>query len=307
MTGGAGFIGSHIAEALVGLGHRVRILDDFSTGSMKNLAGFEDKLEIVKGSIIDGDAVEQSVQDVNFIFHEAALVSVPESIKEPRKTFSINIEGTRMILEAARKCSCRKVVLASSAAVYGPSPPPLGEDAPTKTLSPYGESKLQAERLMKEYNSSGLPVVSLRYFNVYGPRQNSSSPYSGVIAKFTDCFLDARAPVIFGDGKQTRDFIYVKDVVRANLLAMEKEKADGEAINIATGKPTSLNELVEIFGKITGSDIRPIYREGRAGDITHSYANISKANRLLEFKATYFLEKGLGETLEWRKTSMAYS
>lgn len=297
VTGGAGFIGSHIVEELQRLGHEVVVLDDFSEGHLKNLKHLEGNVHFIKGSITDRTAVEKAVKGSEFIFHEAALVSVAESVKHPEKTMLVNVEGSRNILEAALENGAKKVILASSAAVYGDTPPPLAEAADKNPLSPYGESKLEMEKLASEYGEKGLGTICLRYFNVYGPRQGSGSPYSGVISQFMGALLGGKPAVIYGDGEQTRDFIYVKDVVRANILAMGKGKG---CINIAAGKPSTLNELLSVLADILGTAPKKENRKEREGDIKHSYADVSKAKELLGFEPVYSLEKGLEQTIKWK-------
>lgn len=297
VTGGAGFIGSHIVGELQHLGHEVVVLDDFSEGSLKNLKSLEGNVHVIRGSITDRAAVDKAVEGSEFIFHEAALVSVVESMRNPERTMLVNVEGSRNILEAGLENGTKKVIIASSAAVYGHSPPPLAETAEKNPLSPYGKSKLEMEKLALEYGEKGLGTVCLRYFNVYGPRQGSGSPYSGVISQFMDALLAGKPVVLYGDGTQTRDFIYVKDVARANILAMEKGKG---CINIATGKPTSLNELLSVLADLVGALPQKEKRKEREGDIRDSCADVSKAQELLGFEAAYSLEKGLEETFKWK-------
>ncbi len=303
ITGGAGFIGSNIADVLVAEKYKVRILDDFSTGAIRNIEHLDGKVELINGSITNRELVKKAVKGVEYIFHEAAQTSVVDSIKNPVKTWDVNIKGTKLLLNAAVKNKVKKVILASSANVYGNDPSlPKKEDMKIKPTSAYGESKLIDEIMARKYyERDKLKTVCLRYFNVYGPRQNSNSDYSGVISKFIKRMLANESPVIYGDGQQTRDFIYVKDVVRANILAMESDKAVGKVINIATGKPTSINELVEILKRIIMRDLSPRYEQKRIGDIKHSYADTKKAEKILGFEAEYSLENGLTKTVEWIK------
>jgi UDP-glucose 4-epimerase len=302
VTGGAGFIGSHIVEELIRLGYDVAALDDLSASGMANLQDLGD-VELVTGSITDPGAVSKAMQDADYVFHEAALVSVVESVKDPAKAEMINVQGSRNVLEAALDAGVNKVILASSAAVYGDAQPPVREDADKKPLSPYGESKLEMEKLALEYNENGLDTVSLRYFNVYGPRQGSGSPYSGVISRFMDALMENTVPVIYGDGTQTRDFIYVKDVARANILAIQKH-VKGDALNIATGKGTSIRELLSTMSGILNADAVPELKDWREGDIKHSFADISKAKELIGFEPSFSLDEGLRETIAWRKASL---
>lgn len=303
VTGGAGFIGSHIAEELVKQKHEVCILDDFSSGKIENIAPFGKKIELIEGTITDKPTVDDVVKGCDYVFHEAAMVSVEESIKNPVKTWDINIRGTLLVLGAAYKFGVKRVVLASSAAVYGDTLAlPKREDGSLAPKSPYGESKhineMNAQKYYKDYK---LETVCLRYFNVYGPRQDPNSPYSGVISKFISAALKKAPPIIYGDGEQTRDFVYVKDVVKANMLAMREKKAAGEIFNIGTGKETSINALWKEIKKLTKSRQNPVYHQPRNGDIRRSFASIVKAEKLLGYKPRYALEDGLRETIEWIK------
>ncbi len=304
VTGGAGFIGSNIADHLISEGHKVRILDDFSTGSMDNIKHLEGKIELVKGSISDKKTVEEAADGVEYILHEAAQTSVVDSIRNPAKTWDTNIKGTKLLLNAAVKNDVKKIILASSANIYGTSPKlPKREDMHVKPNSPYGDSKLMNEVMAKKYHDDhGLEAVCLRYFNVYGPRQNPESGYSGVISKFIGWMADGKSPLIYGDGKQTRDFIYVEDVVHANMLAMKNRKIKCDIFNIATGKETSLNEIVETLNGILGTNLKANYDEERMGDIRRSVADISKARKILGFKPKYSLKAGLKKTIEWYKS-----
>jgi len=302
VTGGAGFIGSHISGTLLKKGHEVRVIDNVSTGNLDNLKDIEDKVELVNGSITDKELLGEAVKDVNYIFHEAALTSVAESIQNPKKTWEINITGTKLLLEAAVRNKVKKFMFTSSAAVYGVAEPPLNESMNVKSISPYGDSKRMGEILCENYfKKHKLETVSLRCFNVYGPRQNPKSEYSGVISKFIDAALEGRNPTIYGDGNQTRDFICVEDVVKANFLAMEKKHAPGSIFNIATGTQTSINDLAKIIYELSGTDFNPVYEEPRKGDIKHSYADISKAKKYLGFEPEYSLKEGLKKTIEWYK------
>ena len=303
VTGGAGFIGSHIAEALVKNKQDVRILDNFSTGKIENIKHFENKIDLIEGTITDKTTVDDAVRGCDYIFHEAAFVSVEESIKNPVKTWDVNIRGTLLILAAASRMGIKRVVLASSAAVYGDTLAlPKREDGSLAPKSPYGESKhineMNAEKYFKDFK---LQTVCLRYFNVYGPRQDPNSPYSGVISKFVSAAMKKAQPVIYGDGEQTRDFVYVKDVVRANLFAMSERKAVGQVFNIGTGKETSINQLWKEIKKQTKSKHIPIHKEPRDGDIRRSFASIVKAGKILKYKPQYSLEDGLKDTIEWIK------
>lgn len=303
VTGGAGFIGSHISERLVEKGWEVTILDNLSTGKKENIASFSDKIEFIEGSITDKELVKKAVSGADYVFHEAALVSVVESISNPEKTHEINVNGTRNVLDAALDEKVKKVMFASSAAIYGDANPPIKEDFELKSFSPYAESKVEGEKLMKEYSEKGLETVSLRYFNVYGERQDPNSQYSGVITRFIRKMLACESPTIYGDGNQTRDFIYVGDVVTANLMAAEKEGISGESFNIASGIPLTVNQLEGLVSELTSHDIDPVYAEKREGDIYDSYADVAKAAGALGFKTSVPFDEGLKKTIEWQKNT----
>ena len=296
ITGGCGFIGSHIAEALVAEGTEVRVLDNLSSGKPENLTGFGSAIEVIRGDIRDPDIVREAMRDVKHVFHEAALVSVAVSVEQPDENDAINIRGTLNVLQAAREAKVKRVVLATSAAVYGNNPElPKRETMLPEPESPYALGKLAGEYYLKLFSSLyGVETVSLRYFNVFGPRQDCKSMYSGVISRFADDIRQGRAPTIFGDGGQTRDFVFVKDVVQANLLAMGSPSVGkGEIFNVATGRQISLLQLWETLKKITGSGLVPQFREARVGDIRHSLADISKIQRSLGYEPKFTLEEGL--------------
>ena len=300
ITGGCGFIGSHIAEALVGEGHAVRVFDNLSSGRLENLHGFADRVDVVRGDIREPDALRGAMHGVEFVFHEAALVSVAASVEQPGENDAINIRGTLNVLQAARAAGVRRFVFASSAAIYGNNPDlPKREEMLPEPESPYALSKLAGEHYLRLFSKLyGLETVVLRYFNVFGPRQDARSMYSGVISKFSADLGAERTPTIFGDGRQTRDFVFVKDVVQANLLAMRSDKiGHGEIFNVATGAHHSLLELLEMLQQITGRRVAPQFRDTRAGDIRHSYADISKIQRLLGYQPRFNLETGLRQWL----------
>jgi UDP-glucose-4-epimerase GalE len=299
ITGGAGFIGSHIAEALLKKNYEVRILDNFSTGEKENIKGI--KAEVIEGSITDKKTVDEAMKGIDYLFHQAAQVSVADSVKNPARTWDINIKGTKLVLNAAVKNKVKKVIVASSAAVYGDDPQlPKREEMKPQPISPYGNSKLMNEYMAEnEHRVNGLSAICLRYFNVYGPRQSPKSEYAGVISKFIEKMTKGERPTIYGDGEQTRDFVYVEDVVNANILAMENEKVKSGVFNIATGKETSINELVRTINEILGKNIQPIYEPAREGDIKRSVADITKAKRKLGYEPKYTLKDGLKKTIEW--------
>ena len=299
ITGGCGFIGSHIAEALVADGVKVRVFDNFSSGKLENLKGFGGGIEVIRGDICEPESLSVAMKGVSHVFHEAALVSVAVSVEKPIDNDSINIRGTLNVLQAARAAGVKRVVLATSAAVYGNNPVlPKREDMLPEPESPYALGKLTGEYYLKLFSSLyGVETVALRYFNVFGPRQDGKSMYSGVISRFTDDLRSGRTPTIFGDGQQTRDFVYVKDVVQANLLAMRSAKVGrGEVFNVATGKTVSLLQLLDALKKITGVQVTPQFKEARAGDIKHSLADISKIRDALGYAPKFGLEEGLRAT-----------
>jgi nucleoside-diphosphate-sugar epimerase len=299
VTGGSGFIGSHIASLLLSHNHEVTVLDSSESSLPERARG----ATLIRASITDAKKVEEACRGCDWVFHEAAIVSVPESFKDPAKTKEVNVGGTLNVLEACRKNDVGRMALASSAAIYGDAPglPKKETDAPSPQ-SPYGESKLQneldARRYFEEYS---LKAVSLRYFNVYGPGQKAASQYSGVISRFLHCALHGERPTIYGDGTQTRDFVFAKDVAEANLLCAESEKAPGEVFNIAGGSAISLIELWDKIAAVSGCNLEPVFEEKREGDILHSLASIEKASTLLGYKPATSLNKGLSETLDWMK------
>ncbi len=304
VTGGAGFIGSHLTETLVKRGDQVRVLDNFSSGSQKNLAGLEGKIELVLGDLRDRGDVQAAVSKIDLIFHQAAFVSVPQSIENPRECYEININGTIELLEAARQAGVRRVVLASSAAVYGPAEElPQRETAPTACLSPYAASKHFNETLAKLYSiTHQLPSVALRYFNVYGPRQSPSSAYAAVIPQFIQRLKAGQAPLVYGDGRQTRDFIYIGDVVRANLLAAETEGVAGQVFNTCSGAETSLLDLLAVLTSIFPNAQRAEFTDPRPGDVARSLGDPNLAEKALGFRTEVSLAEGLAHCVsEWRE------
>ncbi|MCL5428988.1 MAG: GDP-mannose 4,6-dehydratase [Chloroflexi bacterium] len=303
VTGGAGFIGSHLTEALVARGDRVRVLDNFSSGDPRNLAGLENKIELIQGDLRNRADILEAVRDVEIIFHHAALVSVPMSIENPRDCFDVNVSSVIELLEAARRVSVRRILLASSAAVYGARMDfPLREDTSPDCRSPYATSKQFNETLASLYTHIyQLPAVVLRYFNIYGPRQSPKSMYAAVIPKFIERLKAGKPPIVYGDGMQTRDFVYAADVVRANLLAVESERAAGHAINICSGSETNLLELLEILHSIFPKAPEAEFAETRLGDLPRSVGDPSLAAELLNFKVQIPLHEGLKRCVaEWR-------
>jgi len=303
VTGGAGFIGSHIAETLVRRGDSVRVLDNLMTGKRENLAAFIDRLEFLEGDIRDLATCRRAAAGVDHVLHEAALASVPGSIADPVLTNAINVTGTLNLLVAARDAGVRSFVLASSSAVYGDDPTlPKVEGKEGKPLSPYAVSKWVDEKYGQAFHALyGMKTVALRYFNVYGSRQDPGSAYAAVIPLFITKGLRGEPPVIYGDGEQSRDFIHVDDVVRANLAAAESPDAGGEALNIAGGTGLTINALLAAVNGALGKDVRPVRAEPRPGDIRHSTAAIGRARRVLGFEPGVSLADGLRRTISWYK------
>ena len=301
VTGAAGFIGSNIVEQLLARGETVRALDDFSTGRRANLAAFLDRLELFEGSLNDLSVVEQAVQGVDFVLHQAALPSVPRSVVDPLSAHEANATGTLRLLIAARDAGVKRIVFASSSAVYGNSPElPKHEGMPTRPLSPYAVNKLAGEEYCKVFTGVyGLETVALRYFNVFGPRQDPKSQYAAVIPAFISAALNRKRPTVHGDGLQTRDFTYVQNVVAANLLACDAPEAVGESINIACGERVSLLDLLAQIGRITGNEVVPEFEPARPGDVKHSLADIGKAERLLGYRTVVSFAEGLERTIEY--------
>jgi len=308
VTGGAGFIGSHIVRALLEQGASVRVLDNFSSGKRQNLKGLEDlkkggRLEVCEGDVRDASAVADAVRGVGIIFHEAAFVSVPESMEKPQDCFDVNITGTSVLFEAARKAGVQRAVIASSAAVYGDADAlPLVEDTPLSPMSPYAVSKRVDEMYAALYTGSfGFEVAALRYFNVYGPRQRPDSMYAAAVPIFIQRMIDNKPVTVFGDGGQTRDLIFVGDVVRANLIASEHPAAAGQVLNVCTGRETRLLDLLDVIHGLFPSAPAHIFAEPRAGDIYRSLGSPARAEKIMGFKAQTKLADGLKETAEWMK------
>lgn len=303
VTGGAGFIGSNIVEELVKRGESVRVLDNFSTGKRENLKGFEKDIEQIEGDIRDFNTVKKATEGVDFILHQAGQVFVQESIKNPFYNNEINVGGTLNLLQAAVDAGVKKFVFASSSAVYGDSPElPKREDMKPEPMSPYAVSKLAGEEYCRMYSKlHGFKTVSLRYFNVFGPRQDPNSEYSGVISKFIKKISNNERPVIYGDGKQTRDFVYVSDIADANIKAATTETNCTAVMNAACQKQTDLNYLTEQINKLTGKGIQPIYTEERNGDIKHSCGDKTLIEKMLGWKAVVSFETGLEKLITGSK------
>lgn len=304
ITGGAGFIGSNIAEELIKRGEKVRIIDNFSTGKRENIEEFKDKIELIEGDLKNINDVKRAVEGVDYVLHQAALSSVPRSVEDPLSSNANNIDGTLNLLVAAKEAGVKRVVIATSSSVYGNTQVlPKTEDMIPNPLSPYAVTKYVEELYGKVFhNIYGLETVSLRYFNVFGPKQDPDSPYAAVIPKFITKILKGESPVIFGDGEQTRDFTYVANVVEANILAATSENVGhGEVINIACGESISLNQLVKKINEILGTNVKPLYDKPRIGDVKHSLASIEKAKKLLGYRVSVKFEEGLKKTIDWYK------
>jgi nucleoside-diphosphate-sugar epimerase len=306
VTGGGGFIGSHIVEELLRRQETVKVIDNFSTGSHENAKAFEQDAEIIEADLAEAKNLDRFLKGVEYVIHQAAIPSVPKSILDPLKSHRANVDGTLKLLLACRDAGVRRVVYASSSSLYGDSPAlPKHEGMTPGPLSPYGAQKLFGEMYCQVFaRAYGLETVSLRYFNVFGPRQDPTSQYSGVLALFIPAVLEGRRPTIYGDGLQSRDFTYVRNVVEANLLACAAPGVAGETFNVACGDRITVNSMLQQINKITGKDISPIYAEPRAGDIKHSQADITKARERLGYKPLISFDEGLRRTIEWYRNNL---
>jgi nucleoside-diphosphate-sugar epimerase len=302
VTGGAGFIGSHISEALVKRGHRVRVVDNLATGFKHNL---RDGVEFTQGDLADRAVARAAVQDMDYVIHQAAIPSVPRSVDKPEESHRANVDATLQVLLASRDAGIKRVVFAGSSSVYGNTEVlPKTETMPTNPLSPYALQKLMGEMYLQMFTRLyGLETVTTRYFNVFGPRQDPGSPYSGVISLFIKALTEGTRPIIYGDGEQTRDFTYVANVVDGVTRAAETPGVAGQVINVATNGRISLNELLATLKRIFGSNVEPIYKEARPGDVRHSQADIAKAATLLGYRPLVGLEEGLRQTVEWYRAA----
>ena len=307
VTGGAGFIGSNTVEELVRRGHSVVVLDDLSSGKEDNLAELRTKITFIKGSIGDIEVVRKAMHEAEFVLHLAARTSVPRSVKDPIETNRINIDGALNVLVAARDAKVKRVVFAASSSAYGETPTlPKVETMQPEPISPYGVTKFVGELYAQTFGRCyGMENVSLRYFNIFGPRQDPSSPYSGVLAKFCTAYLEESQPVIFGDGEQTRDFTYVENAVQANLLACEAPHVSGKVFTIGTGARFSMNQTVELLRRISGKQLQVTYDPPRDGDIRDSLADITLARQFLGYHPQVGFEEGLGRTFEWYRSVQA--
>jgi nucleoside-diphosphate-sugar epimerase len=312
VTGGAGFIGSHLVEELLRRGHRVRVADNLSTGKRGNLDAVQrtlgpnaGEIDTVIGDLADVDVARRAVAGMDVVLHQAALPSVPRSIEDPLTSHRSNVDGTVNVLVAAREARVSRVVFAGSSSEYGDTPTlPKHEGMPVNPLSPYALQKVVGEQYLQQFTRHyGLETVSIRYFNVFGPRQDPSSPYSGVISLFIGALLEGRVPTIHGDGEQTRDFTYISNVVDGVLRAAETPDVSGEVINIATGRRISLNQVLETLQRIIGTSLKPVYGPSRNGDVRDSQADITKAERLLGYRPQVAFEDGLHKTIDWYRSA----
>lgn len=306
VTGGAGFIGSHLVERLVRDGQPVRVLDDFSSGKRENLAPFGDKVELIEGDLRRTEDCQRACDGVQIIFHEAAVPSVPKSVDDPRCSHEANIDGTFNLLMAAKEGGCRRVIFAASSSAYGDQPDlPKRETAAPSPLSPYAVNKLVGEYYLSVFASCyGMETMALRYFNVFGPRQDPKSQYAAAIPAFVSCILKGESPTIFGDGEQTRDFTHVDNVVHANMLAAHAPKLNGEVVNIACAERVSVNHVIGQINKLLGKDVKPKYVAERAGDVKHSLADISLARKLLKFEPQLLFNEGLERAITWYRENL---
>jgi nucleoside-diphosphate-sugar epimerase len=306
VTGGAGFIGSHIASALASDGMRVRVLDDLSTGHRENIDEIGGDVDFIQGSVADEELLNKALENVELVFHEAAIPSVPRSVEAPRQTHIASVDGTFSLLVAARDRGVRRVVYAASSSAYGEQPTlPKSEEMRPDPLSPYAVAKLVGEYYCRAFTRVyGLETVSLRYFNVFGPRQDPGSQYSGVVSRFISSLLSNERPVIYGDGEQSRDFTYIDNVVFANLNACSAKEASGKVINVANGQRITLNQLLAELKELTGKqNVTAEYLEPRVGDVRHSLADITMAREFLGYESKIDLREGLQRTIDWWKTS----
>lgn len=306
VTGGAGFIGSNLADELIRQGAKVKIIDDLSTGFRENLEEIKGDFDFIEGSLNEPEKLKRAVENVDIIFHQAALPSVPRSVENPEATHQACVNATFNLLNAAKENNVKRLIYAASSSAYGDQPTlPKVETMIPKPLSPYAAAKLMGEYYCQVFSRVyDLETICLRYFNVFGPRQNPSSMYSGVISRFIDALMKNETPVIYGDGEQSRDFTYITNVVNANIKASQTNEGIGEVMNAANGDRISLNELLDVLKNITGKpDVKADYKEERKGDVKHSQADNTRAVECLNFEKIVGLEEGLQKTIEWWKTS----
>ncbi len=301
VTGGAGFIGSHLVTRLVELGHAVRVLDNFSTGKRENLAAVRHRVDLVEGDLCNPDDCRRACQDVEIVFHEAAIPSVPVSVAQPQRSHDANINGTFHLLSAARDAKCRRVVYAASSSAYGNTAvSPKHEELRPVPLSPYAVQKLTGELYCRAFSECfGLQTLSIRYFNVFGPRQDPRSQYAAAIPAFVTAILRGEPPTVYGDGEQTRDFTFVDNVVHGNLLAAQVARTDGQVVNVACGECVSVNQVIARINQLLGTNVTPRYAESRPGDVRHSTADIQLAERILGFQPQVSFDEGLRRAIAY--------
>jgi len=306
VTGGAGFIGSHLVHRLAADGQKVRVLDNFSTGKRANLAGVMDRIEVIEGDLRRYEDCLLACKGIEIILHEGALPSVPKSVADPRSSHDANINGTFNILMAARECGCRRVIYAASSSAYGDQPEsPKRESMRPAPLSPYAVNKLVGEYYLKAfYECYGLETLSLRYFNVFGPRQDPKSQYAAAIPAFVTAILNDQPPTIYGDGEQTRDFTYIDNVVHGNMLAAKAPKLSGEVVNLACAESVSVNRTIGLINELLGKDVKPIYTDVRPGDVKHSLADVTLARKIIGFEPVVKFDEGLRRAIDWYKDNL---
>lgn len=305
ITGGAGFIGSNLVEYLIRNGFKVKIIDNLSTGKIDNLRGVAENIELRIGDIADTIAYKDFFEGIDYVVHLAAVTSVQKSLEDPDLTYKVNVEGTRNILEFSEKFKIKRFIFASSCSIYGdPKNLPVSEEAEFSPLSPYADSKVKGEKICFDYMKKGLDIVILRFFNVFGPKQDAESPYSGVISRFIKKILNSENPIIYGDGEQTRDFVYVEDILNAIEKALTSKLANNRVFNIGSGQRHSVNQIFNILKEISSFNGRPEYMDRRKGEVRHTLADISKAERELCWKPKISIDEGLRRTFEYMKWSI---
>jgi len=306
VTGGAGFIGSHLVHRLVERGDRVRVLDDFSTGKRENLAPVSGDIDLVEGDIADAETCGRACEGVAIVFHEAARPSVPSSVADPVASHRANADGTFNMLMAARDAGVKRLIYAASSSAYGESPTlPKVESMPTDPLSPYAVQKLMGEQYCKVFAQCyGLQTLAIRYFNVFGPRQDPASQYAAAIPAFVTAILKGEPPTIYGDGEQTRDFTHIDNVVEANFLAADVAETRGQTVNVACGEHVTVNQIIAKINELTGNSVQPVYVDPRPGDIKHSWADIRLSEQVIGFKPIVSFADGLTRAIEWYKENL---
>jgi len=306
VTGGAGFIGSHLVERLVGDGHAVRVLDNFSTGKRANIEPFLSQIELIEGDLRNPEDCRKACADIEIVFHEGAVPSVPKSVADPLTSHQANVDGTFNLLVAARDAKCRRVIFAASSSAYGDQPElPKKETACPAPLSPYAVAKLTGEYYLSTfYHCYGLETLSLRYFNVFGPRQDPASQYAAAIPAFVSAILHDEPPTIFGDGEQTRDFTYIANVVHANMLAAQAPRTEGQVVNIACGERVSVNQIIRRINELLGKNVQPNHVAERPGDVKHSLAAIDRAREVIGYEPVVQFDEGLQLAIDWYRQNL---